>query len=164
MRLIAIADDDCRIGRLDERANVLVALGDLLDKTILSAANRYKASTILAVKGNHDFNSPFRKPIVDVHGVVFDVAGVRFGGFAGCWRYKPRGHFLFDQWEVRSLMRTFPKVDVFLAHNSPRGIHERDDHVHQGFDSFRDYIDREKPRYFIHGHQHRNQRTLYQQT
>jgi Icc-related predicted phosphoesterase len=164
MRLIAIADDDCKVGNLDHTAPVLLSLGDMLDATILRAAAQYQAEVLLAVRGNHDSNAPFDRPIVDLHGLVYEVDGVTFGGFAGSWRYKPGGHHLYDQREVERALRHFPEVDVFIAHNSPRGIHERDHDVHQGFDAFMDYIDRAAPRYFIHGHQHVNKRTQLNQT
>lgn len=56
---------------------------------------------------------------------VFDTAGIlrapRLGGGAnGSWRYNPRGHFLYEQDEVRGLVGAFPPVDMFLAHNSLR--------------------------------------------
>jgi Icc-related predicted phosphoesterase len=54
------------------------------------------------------------------------------------------------------MLRSFPRVDVFIAHNSPRGIHERDDDVHQGFDGFLEYVEKRKPQHFLHGHQHLN--------
>ena len=47
-------------------------------------------------------------------------------------------------------------VDIFIAHYSPRGVDERDQHAHIGFDSFKDYIDTYQPRLFLHGHQHVN--------
>lgn len=53
-------------------------------------------------------------------------------------------------------MNGFSPVDVFIAHNSPRKIHDRDDGVHIGFDAFVRYIERAKPKLFIHGHQHVN--------
>jgi len=53
-------------------------------------------------------------------------------------------------------MEKFPPVDIFIAHNSPKGVHERDQDIHQGFDAFNDYIERANPLYFIHGHQHTN--------
>jgi Icc-related predicted phosphoesterase len=164
MQLIAIADDDCMVGNLDLTAPVLLSLGDMLDSTILKAAETYQAEVIMAVRGNHDSNAPFERPIVDMNGLVYEVDGVTFGGFAGSWRYKPRGHHLFDQQDVERALRDFPRVDVFVAHNSPRGIHERDHDVHQGFDAFMDYIDRAAPRYFLHGHQHVNKRTQLDQT
>lgn len=51
-------------------------------------------------------------------------------------------------------MKNLPPVDVFLAHNSPRLVHDRDDEVHIGFIAFNSYIDRAKLRIFLHGHQH----------
>lgn len=63
---------------------------------------------------------------------------------------------MFEQFEVTKALRSFPAVDVFVAHNSPTGFHERDSDVHQGFDAFTEYIDRVQPAYFIHGHQHVN--------
>ena len=58
------------------------------------------------------------------------------GGFQDSWRYKPRGHYLYEQSEVEYLLTSFPPVDVFVAHNSPRYIHDRDDNVHFGFEAF----------------------------
>jgi Icc-related predicted phosphoesterase len=89
----------------------------------------------------------------------FALSGIHFGGFAGSWRYKPRGNYRFDQEEVTQLLDVFPPVDIFIAHNSPRKIHDRDDDVHFGFDAFVNYIERAKPKFFIHGHQHVNRET-----
>lgn len=40
-----------------------------------------------------------------------------------------------DQAEVSDMLAGFPPVDVFIAHNSPRGVHDRDDEIHTGFDA-----------------------------
>ncbi len=156
MRAIAIADDDSLVGHLDTQAEVLLALGDLWESTIERAASLYGSKTTLAVKGNHDSAAPFPTPIQNAHLAVAEVGGLLFGGFAGSWKYKPRGHHLFEQYEVHSALSSFPRVDVFIAHNSPGGYHERDNDTHQGFSAFTDYIDRAEPRLFIHGHQHTN--------
>ena len=39
-------------------------------------------------------------------------------------------------------MASFPPVDVFVAHNSPRHVHDRDDDVHFGFEAFVRYLER----------------------
>ena len=44
-------------------------------------------------------------------------------------------------------------MDVFVAHSSPRLIHERDEELFVGFTAFSGYIRRAKPRLFLHGHQ-----------
>ena len=46
-----------------------------------------------------------------------------------------------------------------VSHNSPRGIHDRNDDVHYGFDALNSYIARANPRFIIHGHQHVNRET-----
>ena len=61
---------------------------------------------------------------------------------------------MYTQNEAYELLQDFAAVDVFIAHNSPRGFHERDTGIHQGFDAFIEYIDRAQPTYFLHGHQH----------
>ena len=165
MKLLVLADDDgVRHELSSQPTDLLLCLGDLADLVILEAAKTAQCHRIFAVKGNHDGGGPFPTPIVDLHLAVQTIDGVRFGGFNGSWRYKPRGHYLYEQEEVADLLAGFPSVDVFLAHNSPRNIHERDTDVHVGFEAFNRYIERVQPRLFIHGHQHVNQDTLVGRT
>ena len=155
MRAVVIADDDSRVvGAPSTPVGLLISLGDLWDATIEKARAFYHPVEVVAVRGNHDSAAPFAEGITDLHLRVWEHQGIRFGGFGGSWKYKPRGHHLYEQSEVSAALREFPPVDVFVAHNSPRGIHERDGDVHQGFDGFIDYLDRVSPRYFLHGNQH----------
>jgi Icc-related predicted phosphoesterase len=163
MRTLIIADNDSLWDlenlRKEPPASLLISCGDLADNAILLAARASRCQRIFAVKGNHDSPTPFPRSIDDLHFNVSEWEGVLFGGFAGSWKYKPRGHYLFEQDDVRQKLRHFPKVDVFVAHNSPRFIHDREDDVHFGFEAFVDYLDRARPRWFLHGHQHVNQET-----
>lgn len=155
MTLLIIADDDSAISRLPEvRADLLISCGDMPDEMILRAASRCSCKHILAVKGNHDSAAPFADPIVNLHLNTFAFQGIIFGGFGGSWKYKPRGHHLFEQSEVELALKSFPKTDVFIAHNSPAQVHDKDDFVHAGFTGFNSYIARNQPRLFLHGHQH----------
>jgi Icc-related predicted phosphoesterase len=45
-------------------------------------------------------------------------------------------------------------LDVLLTHAAPRGIHDREDLCHRGFDAFLWFMRVFKPRYLIHGHIH----------
>lgn len=159
-RAIVIADDDFLVGKLDGTADVLISLGDLYDATIDKAYRHYKPDVTFAVRGNHDATGAFPDYVTPLHLKIITHGGIVFGGFEGCWRYKSKGAYLYDQAEVSDLLSNFPKVDVFVAHNSPKGFHERDRDVHQGFDAFRAYIERAQPRYFLHGHQHRERTTV----
>ena len=161
MNLLIIADDEF-VGRQvpEVPAELLICCGDLPDDVILEVAAKCTCREILAVKGNHDSSAPFRRPIRDLHLATFNFRGTTFGGFCGSWKYKPRGNYLFEQHEVEQHLTAFPPVDIFLAHNSPRLVHDRDDEVHIGFAAFNSYIMRAKPRLFLHGHQHYGEETL----
>ena len=161
MNLLIIADDEfaaCKVS--DCTAELLVSLGDMPDAIILEVAGRCACEAILAVKGNHDSSAQFPEPIRDLHLRTIQFRGVSFGGFCGSWKYKPKGNFLFEQDEVERQMAKFPPVDIFIAHNSPRLIHDRDDEVHLGFAGFTNYIARAKPKVFLHGHQHHAEETV----
>jgi len=158
MRILIISDmNDFHWEHGTGRADVLVSCGDVSDQVILEAAGSYECETILAVKGNHDSNTAFQQPIADMHLQVKEMHGLRFGGLSGSWKYKPRGHFLYEQWEVEEYLSNFPIVDIFFSHNSPRGIHDQEDEVHYGFDGLKTYVLQRKPRILIHGHQHVNE-------
>jgi uncharacterized protein len=141
-------------------AMVVIGCGDVWEKTLIKAAHDYKSKEghippIFAVKGNHDLTGEFDPAIQNLHLAVASSYDL-FGGFEGAWKYKAQGPYLYTQEEVAERLRYFPRVDVFVAHNSPRHCHERGDDIHKGFDAFNDYIQRCQPRYFIHGHQHVN--------
>ena len=164
MRALVIADEENIQFDRELKADILISCGDLTDTFILRVAEMTLCRTIFAVKGNHDEGEPFRAPIKDLHLQVYEFKGLRFGGFSGSWKYKPRGHWLYEQDEVERMLESFPPVDVFVAHNSPRQIHEWDDRAHIGFKAFNAYIERTKPQVFIHGHQHVNAESLFDET
>ena len=165
MRFLVLADiDDQRWHGGRGRADLLLALGDLADAVILEAAEAWNCPQVFAVKGNHDSEGPFPEPIVDLHLRTAELGGFRFGGLNGCWQYKPRGAFLYYQEEAEAFLEAFPAVDVFISHNSPRRIHDREDEVHTGFTALNAYIERARPRLLIHGHQHQELETRVGET
>jgi Icc-related predicted phosphoesterase len=163
--LLIIADDES-VGRHVPESNpdLLISCGDLTDETILSVGAKCGCRQILAVKGNHDSSAPFPPPIRDLHLATFVFRSVKFGGFCGSWKYKPKGNYLFEDHEVEHMLKGFPPVDVFVAHNSPRSIHDRDDEVHPGFTAFNTYLANHKPKLFLHGHQHEHRESVADNT
>ena len=159
LNIIAIADDDFLVGRIepDAEVDILISLGDLYDVTLQKAIDLYAPEHVIAVRGNHCSDQSFPVPTIDLHLQTIERYGITFGGFAGSWQYKKVGNHMYTQNEVNALLHDFPVVDVFIAHNSPCGIHERDTGIHQGFDGFLEYIDKAQPAYFLHGHQHRRE-------
>jgi uncharacterized protein len=71
-----------------------------------------------------------------------------------------KGNYLFEQHEVEQALAAFPRVDRFVTHNSPRMVHDREDDVHFGFSAFHSYIERTRPRWLLHGHQHVNRESV----
>lgn len=160
MKLLVLADiDDLRWRGGVGRADLLLALGDMTDTVILEAAEAWQCPAVVAVKGNHDSEAPFPEPIIDLHLRTSELGGLRFGGLNGCLQYKPRGAFLYYQEEVDAFLDSFPPVNIFISHNSPRRIHDREDEVHTGFNALNSYIDRAAPRLLLHGHQHQDSET-----
>ena len=153
MKALVLCDHDLpTFKELPECAvDLVLGCGDIQDSALLQAHQRYGVP-IFAVKGNHDVADEFPKPIVNLHLNVETFQGLTLGGHEGAPRYKPRGHFLYEEKQVAQQMSFFPRVDVFIAHSPPRGIHDRDDIVHQGFEAFRAYILRKSPGIVIHGH------------
>lgn len=161
MNLLIVADDESVGSKIpDCNVDLLVSCGDLSNELIFEAAKKCHCKEILAVKGNHDSSASFPSPIRDLHLIVFPFEGLKFGGFCGSWKYKPRGNYLFENSEVERFLTKFPAVDIFVTHNSPRLIHDREDDVHTGFAAFNQYIERAKPKLMLHGHQHQNVESL----
>jgi len=160
LKAVLISDDILQVGNLDlQQIDLLISLGDLMDQSIYRAIELYRPAHVLAVRGNHDQSEPFPQAIIDLHLQVTEINGLLFAGFNGCWKYKEQGSYLYTQEQASRLLNNYPSVDVFIAHNSPWGVHEMDKDVHQGFEAFINYIERVQPRYFFHGHQHVNQVT-----
>lgn len=161
MKILVLADmDDLHWRQGSGEADLVISCGDIADSLILEAAQAWGCPPVLAVKGNHDLHMPFPAPIEDLHLQVREHGSWKFGGFNGSWKYKPRGHFLYEQDEAETLLSSFPPVDIFVSHNSPHGIHDRDDDVHHGFHGLNTFMARVQPRLLIHGHQHVNRETV----
>src|SRR5437867_4631025 len=98
MRVLIAADDAwINLAPAGTPADLLISCGDISDEAIIAAAGRHHCKKIFAVKGNHDSSGDFQKPIDDLHVCIQSYGGLSFGGFNGCFRYKPRGNYLYDQ-------------------------------------------------------------------
>jgi Icc-related predicted phosphoesterase len=57
---------------------------------------------------------------------------------------------------LRLRFRLFGAPDIVVAHAPPRHVGDAEDRCHLGFETFGELIVKYRPRYFIHGHIHRN--------
>lgn len=158
MRILAIADrpPKRRIKEIlsEQRIDLIITLGDL-DQSQIRELEDVTDIPKIGVYGNHDSGMYFEPlGIKNMHLVTAEYGGVVFGGFQGCVRYKENPDAIMcTQEEARELLKDFPHVDVFLTHCPPYGINDEPEEVtHQGFVALRDYIERHRPVYLLHGH------------
>ena len=51
------------------------------------------------------------------------------------------------------MLTDLPAADVLLTHSPPAGVNdEPDDHVHRGSQALREWVERERPAWLLHGH------------
>lgn len=157
MRILAIADraPDGRIQDIlaQNAIDVIVTLGDL-EMMQIRALEDVTTIPKLGVYGNHC--SGMYMPelgIENMHLATKTIAGLTFGGFEGCVKYKESSAKMYTQEEASRMLASFPRVDIMLVHCPPFGVNDdQDDIAHTGFIGLRDYVEREKPRALLHGH------------
>jgi len=144
----------------------ILSAGDLpLDYLdfIISTLNK----PLFFIMGNHHTD----KSDDDTHGATYiDVrikreAGLIVAGLGGSMRYN-RGENQFTDFQMKiRILKLLPAMvfnrifrgrylDVLLTHASPRGIHDKEDKCHKGFNCFLWFIKVFKPKYLVHGHIH----------
>jgi Icc-related predicted phosphoesterase len=102
----------------------------------------------------------------NIDGRVVRYKKLLIAGLEGSMRYNNSPYFQYTEremaWKVWQLapwlawnkLRYGRYLDILITHAPPQGIHDRPDRCHQGFQAFRTFIDRFRPRYLIHGHIH----------
>lgn len=169
MRILAVADEpapyyyDCYVpGRLDE-FDLILACGDL-KRSYLEFLVTMAHCPVLYVCGNHDDALDRNPPegCICVEDQIYVFNGVRILGLGGSYRYRPGNH-MFTEGQMRRRIRKLrfqlwrhKGFDILLTHAPALGFHDLDTLPHRGFACFLDLLDKYGPRYFVHGHVHRN--------
>ena len=155
MRLLGFADEappaDAAELVARNAPDAVVTLGDLRPAWIASLDSLELPR--LGVHGNHDApHSIETGGVRDLHLSRAEVGGWSFAGFEGCVRYRDGPH-QYTQREAKRLVRRLPAADVLLCHCPPEGVNdEPDDPAHAGFAALREWVERHRPRYLLHGH------------
>lgn len=98
-------------------------------------------------------------------GKVRRVGGLIIAGLGGSMRYNSGEHQFTERQMYRRMVRLIPRLlwnriihgrylDILLTHASPRGIHDKQDPCHIGFQSMLWFMRWFRPRYLLHGHIH----------
>ncbi len=127
------------------------------------------------VPGNHDHRKQSMSDgrvvnraegCVNLDGKTLHHGDLLLAGLGGSIRYRPDSDNMYTEMEmnVRAAALAVPLLanrlrrgrylDILVTHSPPRGIHDRDDPAHVGFDTFRSFMLRFKPRFLLHGHAH----------
>jgi Icc-related predicted phosphoesterase len=181
MKVLAISDEvedwiySPSLVRRCAEVEAVISCGDLPIHYL-----EYIASTLNVacyyVRGNHDiyeFGNQGEIKTEPQGWINLDMRRIKLSeitlaGLEGCIRYKPTVPIQYTQQEqwIRSIwlsrrllfsrMRKGYGVDIMVTHSPAFGIHDGPDRAHIGFESFNWIIEKFRPRFLIHGHQHRN--------
>ena len=167
MKILAIADEESPAlwdhympGRLDGY-DLILSCGDLKADYLTFLVTMGHAR-LLYVHGNHDGSYEVKPPegcdCIDDQLVVYN--GVRILGLGGCLRYHD-GPYQYTEKAMRRriarlrfALRRAGGVDIVITHAPPRGLGDRADPAHMGFEALLALIDRWHPSYLLHGHVH----------
>lgn len=169
MKILVIADTESPVlwdyyeKEKLEGIDLILSAGDLCPE-YLSFLVTMTNVPLLYVHGNHDTcydkNPPEGCVCIDDH--VYVHKGIRIMGLGGSMNYN-FGKYQFTEKEMMGRLRrlAFPllrhrRIDILLTHAPARGIHDMNTMAHRGFQTFIRILEHYHPRYFIHGHIHRN--------
>lgn len=169
MRILSISDVispillDARGKDLVKDIDIILSCGDLPPEYLTSLANIYGVP-LYYVCGNHDIRLKRNPPknCVNLHGRIMRIHGLKLLGLEGSIWYNG-GPFQYTERQMRSCLRQLrltlwweKGIDVVVTHAPPRHIQDGEDLCHRGFECFRWLITKYQPKYFLHGHIHRN--------
>ena len=124
---------------------------------------------MIYVNGNHvyhkDYPIPFAK---NIDGKFINYKGLRILGLDGSKVYSYKEHQYTEKDMFFRILKNIPfmlrGIDIVISHAPPKGIHDVNDRVHEGFSIFNRVIKLFKPKLWIHGHIHLINYMDYQDT
>ena len=146
-----------------EGIDLILSCGDLKPQYPSFLAS-FTQAPVLSVRGNHDDCYEIDPPdgCICIEDSIYNFNGLRIMGLGGSIKYNNgKNQYTQNQMKKRvkrmwfKLMRNHG-FDILLTHAPAAGFHEGDDRAHKGFDIFSELIDRYHPKFFIHGHVHKD--------
>ena len=167
MRILTVSDVESRYlydfyvpGKL-QGFDLILACGDL-KPAYLEFLVTMAGCPLYYVHGNHDESFP-REPegCVCIDDKLVAFQGIRILGLGGSYRYRP-GTYMYTERQMRRRIRRLwfslwrhKGFDILVTHAPARGINDLEDLPHRGFSCFLRLLEKYEPRYFAHGHIHR---------
>ena len=183
MKILAVSDQveerlySPSVKTLCKDVDLLIGCGDLPFEYLEYLLNVVNVPMVY-VPGNHDPVHKSNDPQSQVEGGVnldlkaIFIKGLFIAGMGGSIRYRDDGVNQYGQTDMyfRALKLIFPllwyrvrlnrRVDLFITHSPPEGIHDDNDFAHQGLAAINTIMKLFKPRYILHGHTYFYRRNL----
>ena len=141
--------------------DLIISCGDMAPEYLSYLRDRVDAP-LYYVKGNHDIRySPANLfGCENIHARIISVGSLNILGLEGSMWYNGGPNQYTEAmmkkiifWMGFKIWRKKP-IHMVITHAAPRGIHDREDLCHMGFECFVRLIRKCAPDYFIHGHVH----------
>ena len=141
--------------------DLVLSCGDI-DSEYLSFLVTMIPVPLLFVPGNH-YQGYEKKPpegCDSIDGTVIQKKGAVIAGLGGSYWYNGKDlQYTEKQMAARvrrvgRRIRKYPRLDIFVTHAPPEGIHDAEDQCHRGFRAFRAFMSEFRPRVLVHGHNH----------
>ena len=141
----------------------IISCGDL-KASYLSFVVTMLNKPLYYVPGNHDKGYLAKPPegCINIHNKLIQHNDIRIYGFGGSNWYSG-GPFQYKDPQVnRTIRKNWFKffksggIDIFVSHAPGFGVGDGEDLCHIGFKTFNKVLNKYKPKYHIHGHQHLN--------
>jgi len=169
MKILTVSDivvpalyGDFKAGRF-KAIDLVLGCGDLPPEYLAFLANAFGVP-LYYVRGNHDLryeNRPL-EGCVDLHKRLVRVGDLNILGLEGS-RWYNGGPQQYTDSQMATMIRRLRFTlwrkgapDIVITHAPPRGVRDEEDLCHRGFKSYLGLIKKYQPRYFIHGHIHRD--------
>lgn len=137
------------------QCDVLITTGDLTAFDFFGLEDMVNKKPAFGVYGNHDSGNYMDSlGIINLHNKVVEHAGLKWGGFQGCIKYKDSS-LMYTAEEAKQWADTFPYVDILLLHAGPLDmLDDKSDWIHSGNADIRRYVLEKKPKVVFIGHQY----------
>ena len=169
MKILAISDEEVpgfyeyyTPGTFSEY-DLILACGDL-KKRYLEFIVTLAPCPVLYVRGNHDesFSTMPPEGCICIEDDIYVHQGLRIMGLGGCQKYKDGMNFYTEKEMEKRIKKMRFKlwrskgIDILVTHAPAYQLNDMEHLTHRGFECFKEIMEKYKPKYFIHGHVHRN--------